>query len=161
MILLCFICSCFGVGIERKEGCTVPLSKQFLTLSWTALKLKNKTRAMIFVPVNVFVILVHTLSIERTVLFSVEWLSNTIRMSCSKINLSKLILIEVTTICHYEFISINMENGCQSMNDRLILITDDFDELLVYWLATCGAHYAYQMAHSIMVALYTTTWRTM
>ena len=50
-----------------------------------------------------------------------------------------------------------MENGCQSMNDRLILITDDFDELLVYWLATCRAHYAYQMAHSIMVALYTTT----
>lgn len=50
-----------------------------------------------------------------------------------------------------------MENGCQSMNDRLILITDDFDELLVYLLATCGAHYAYQMAHSIMVALYTTT----
>ena len=31
---------------------------------------------MIFVPVNVFVILVHTLSIERAVLFSVEWLSN-------------------------------------------------------------------------------------
>ena len=50
-----------------------------------------------------------------------------------------------------------MENGCQSMNDRLILITDDFDELLVYWIAMSGAHYAYQMAHSIMVALYTTT----
>ena len=48
-----------------------------------------------------------------------------------------------------------------SIYDRLILITDDFDELLVYWLATSGAHYAYQMAPSIMVALYTTTWRTM
>ena len=33
-----------------------------------------------------------------------------------------------------------------SLSDRLILITNDFDELLVYWLTMSGAHYAYQMA---------------
>ena len=44
-----------------------------------------------------------------------------------------------------------------SLYDRLILITNDFDELFVYWLTRSGAHYAYQMAHIIMVALYTTT----
>ena len=44
-----------------------------------------------------------------------------------------------------------------SIYDRLILITNDFDELLVYWLTMSGAHYAYQMALIIMVALYTTS----
>lgn len=44
-----------------------------------------------------------------------------------------------------------------SIYDRLILITNDFDELLVFWLTMSGAHYAYQMAHIIMVALYTTS----
>lgn len=44
-----------------------------------------------------------------------------------------------------------------SIYDRLILITNDFYELLVYWLTMSGAYYAYQMAHIIMVALYTTS----
>lgn len=44
-----------------------------------------------------------------------------------------------------------------SIYNRLIPITNDFYELLVYWLTMSGAHHAYQMAHIIMVALYTTS----